>query len=234
MANNYFQFKQFTIYQDKCAMKVCTDACVFGALLPALQNGNALDIGAGTGLLSLMFAQNNTTAFIDAIEIDKDAFEQAKQNVAESVFASQINILNADIKTYQPLIKYQLIFSNPPFYVNDLKSVDEKRNVAMHTSLLSYDDLLKAVVGLIDVVGIFAVLLPFAVEKNFINKAKSYGLFAREITRLKQTENHSFFRSMIYFTMNELEATENDITIKIQQEYSNEFGLLLKDYYLYL
>ncbi|MFY7964464.1 MAG: tRNA1(Val) (adenine(37)-N6)-methyltransferase [Chitinophagaceae bacterium] len=234
MSNNFFKFKQFTIYQDKSAMKVCTDACVFGATLPLMSNIYALDIGAGTGLLSLMFAQKNNTSFVDSIEIEKNAFEQAKQNIDESILGERINIVNADIKTFESKNKYQIIFCNPPFYANDLKSVDKQRNIAMHSALLSYDDLLKAVEDLIDNTGIFGVLLPFGAEKVFIDKANLYGLYVKEITRLNQTENHPFFRSIIYFTHKSGNIIEKEIIIKIKQEYSSEFKFLLKDYYLNL
>ncbi len=234
MANNYFAFKQFTIYQDKCAMKVCTDACIFGAVLPKMNNGKALDIGTGTGLLSLMFAQKNTSCNIDTIEIENDAFEQAKNNIASSIFNHRINIINGDIRCYSSENKYQLIFCNPPFYENDLKSNNDAKNIAMHTSLLSYDSLMNAVVNLLDIDGTFAILIPYKLERQIIDNAFSSGLFANSIIRLQQTENHSYFRSIIFFNKQINTVKESALIIKIQNEYSKEFIELLKDYYLYL
>ena len=214
-------------------MKVCTDACLFGALLPAINTGNALDIGTGTGLLSLMFAQKND-CIIDAIEIDIDAFEQAKQNVDESIWKEKIKVHCVDIKSFEPSKKYDIIFSNPPFYANDLKSSDAKKNIAMHSSLLRYDDLLKTIARVINESGIFAVLLPFSSEETFVNIAKAFHLFPNKITRVKQTEKHHYFRSIIQFSGKEKSVEQIEITIKMNDDYSQEFTALLKDYYLFL
>jgi tRNA1Val (adenine37-N6)-methyltransferase len=121
VANNYFQFKQFTIHQDRCAMKVTTDGCLFGAWIAKQVDGNKLavdnilDIGTGTGLLSLMIAQQSP-AKIDAIEIDKETYEQAKENVAASPWAERINIIHGDAKQLPASQQYDVIVSNPPFY----------------------------------------------------------------------------------------------------------------------
>ena len=128
MSNSYFQFKQFIIHQDRCAMKVTTDACLFGAWVAEEDKSekiitkNVLDIGTGTGLLSLMYAQKNSLANIDAIEIDEDAYIQAKENVAASPFAERINIIHDDIKRFTFSKKYDCIISNPPFYEKEIRS----------------------------------------------------------------------------------------------------------------
>src|SRR5688572_30396977 len=127
MANNFFQFKQFIIYQDKCSMKVCTDACIFGAgIANIISNSesrisNCLDIGTGTGLLSLMIAQK-TSALIDAIEIEEDAFNQAKENFSNSSWSQRLRAFHTDVKHFNSPLKYDFIISNPPFYQNDLIS----------------------------------------------------------------------------------------------------------------
>ena len=153
MANNYFQFKQFIIHQDRCAMKVTTDSCLFGAWVAAAVRSqdpiaigsgvrSLLDIGAGTGLLSLMIAQKNNIS-IDAIEIDKDAFLQASENIAASPWSERIKISHADIKYFNPLpAKYDIIVSNPPFYENEWQSESLQRNTAHHSSELLLTDLL--------------------------------------------------------------------------------------------
>ncbi len=127
MANSYFQFKQFTVHQDRCAMKVTTDSCLFGSwIADKIEKedsaiSNCLDIGTGTGLLSLMVAQKNAGIKIEAIEIDNDASSQAKENIASSPFSENINVIHADVKEYVLENKYDIIISNPPFYEKELK-----------------------------------------------------------------------------------------------------------------
>ncbi len=235
MANHYFKFKQFTVYQDKCAMKVCTDACLFGAILPSIAKRKALDIGTGTGLLSLMFAQKNLDAQIDAVEIDKDAYEQAQSNFSESNWSDRLNVFLSDISSFKFNCQYDFIFSNPPFYENDLKSADDKRNLAMHSAGLGYEDLLSNVIRLLQINGTFAVLLPFSAEIKFIDKATKFGLFVIEITRIKQSTKHTFFRSVIIFCREEKEITIKEIAIKdAKNSYTIAFLDLLQEYYLFL
>jgi tRNA1Val (adenine37-N6)-methyltransferase len=235
MSNHYFKFKQFTVMQEKCAMKVCTDACLFGALLHKIANGNTLDIGTGTGLLSLMLAQKSPNIKIDAVEIDKDAYEQALINFAESNWNDRLSVFHNNICSYKSSYQYDFIFSNPPFYENDLKSNDDKRNLAMHTAGLKYEDLLSNVKRLLDLNGSFAVLLPSSAEIKFIDKAAKFGLFATEITRFKQSTKHSFFRSVILFLREEKQTLIKEISIKDEQNnYTDNFKDLLRNYYLFM
>ncbi|MGB3005267.1 MAG: methyltransferase, partial [Chitinophagaceae bacterium] len=147
MSNSFFQFKQFTIHQDKCAMKVTTDSCLFGAWAAEqvhnleIEVNNILDIGTGTGLLSLMLAQNCNAA-IDAIEIDKQTATQATENVQVSPFSEKIKIHFADVHQFGFEKKYNIIISNPPFYENELKSEYKKKNIAHHNEGLLLKDLL--------------------------------------------------------------------------------------------
>ena len=235
MSNNYFKFKKFIIYQDKCAMKVCTDACLFGALLPTLEINNAkiLDVGTGTGLLSLMFFQNNETSLIDAIEINENAYQQAFDNILLNRFSNNINVILGDIRFYETKILYDIIFCNPPFFVNDLKSQNAEKNIALHSQMLSYEELIIAVEKLLSADGFFYVLLPFINETIFINIAKKYQLFAVSITRVKQTNKHTFFRSIVCFAKQEKMCVDKSITIKNEADYSPEFTALLKEYYLF-
>ena len=134
------------IQQDKCSMKVCTDSCLFGAWVASLiekkeiNPETILDIGTGTGLLSLMLAQK-TNAGIDAVEIDSNAFEQAKENILFSPWKDQIKIFNADIKQWNAPTKYDLIISNPPFYENDLLPEDDGKNISKHSAALNLEEL---------------------------------------------------------------------------------------------
>ncbi|MCW3080798.1 methyltransferase [Segetibacter sp.] len=239
MSNSYFQFKQFKIHQQKSAMKVCTDACLFGAWVADKMEGrkikNVLDIGTGTGLLSLMIAQK-IDAEIDAVEIDEAAAEQAKENFKQSPYADvgRLNIVKGDVRKLQTNTDYDLIVSNPPFYNNDLKSVDQQRNLALHSISLSFEELVFQVVKYLKPNGFFAVLLPFARSENFISTAERRNLFLFEQMLVKQTEEHQCFRSMLLFSKSFSMQKTSEISIKKGDKYSAPFVSLLKDYYLYL
>ncbi len=239
MPNNFFEFKQFKVEQDKCAMKVCTDACLFGAWVASkFQTSNlrlhVLDIGAGTGLLSLMFAQKNSSANIDAVEIDRSAAEQAKENFKNSAWKDRLHIHHQDIQQFG-FNKYDLIISNPPFYENDLKSDNSKRNLALHSSALGLDDLLDVIQKHLSNNGKFAVLLPYHRSANFINHALLKDFHLHEEVSVKQTFKHPYFRSMLIFGTNKIQIQHAEICIKEKNnDYSDEFKELLQDYYLKL
>jgi tRNA1Val (adenine37-N6)-methyltransferase len=235
MPNHYFQFKQFTIQQQHCAMKVTTDGCLFGAWLAnELQNtspnSRLLDIGTGTGLLSLMVAQQTTTT-IDAVEIDINASEQAFANVAASPWQNRLQVFNTAIQDYQSK-KYDYIFTNPPFFDNDLKSPDTKRNLALHSSALSLEELLANITRLLSPSGHFAILLPYHRVAFFEDLATTNGYHLHKKTLVQQTPKHSYFRGMLVFGYAKKEAITNNIIIKEDNDYTEAFRRLLKDYYL--
>lgn len=239
MSNDYFRFKQFTVWQKLAAMKVCTDACLFGAWIAdklskkETQAEYILDIGAGTGLLSLMLAQK-TAAIIDAIELDASAAHQAKENFEASPFKDRLSIIQGDIRQTNPIKKYDLIICNPPFYEKDLKSPMLQRNLALHSHSLTFQELLKVVAELLNAQGVFVVLLPHQRSVEFIQVAATYHLHLHEQCLVKQTERHSYFRSMCLFRKNEAEIETSVLKIKEHGQYSQQFVELLKDYYLNL
>jgi tRNA1Val (adenine37-N6)-methyltransferase len=240
MPNDYFQFKQFTIHQDKCAMKVCTDACLFGAWIaqsPQLTAHKILDIGTGTGLLSLILAQNLSNAIIDAVEIDEAAAQQAKENFEASPWKERLTVYTESIQYVNLSTNhlYDIIISNPPFYKNDLKSDNEKRNLALHSAELSLEELVTAVNKFLKDDGSFFVLLPYHRIKYFEESAIEQNLFIKEKIFIKQTPKHNYFRSILWLTKNPAITTQSEITImNNENQYTKEFGELLKDYYLYL
>lgn len=236
MSNSYFQFKQFIIHQELCAMKVCTDSCLFGAIASHfLKNKNIqsiLDIGTGTGLLSLMLAQK-INAEIDAIDIDKSACLQANQNFNASIFKNQINLFETSIQNFQSTKKYDFIISNPPFFENHLKSELQNKNVAIHSEQLTLKELATYIKNLLTENGIFAVLLPFERTQYFIEKMNS--LFLIEKIIVHQTHNHKAFRSILFFSKTKSVLYKKNIYIKnTNNSYTAEFINYLKDYYLYL
>jgi tRNA1Val (adenine37-N6)-methyltransferase len=243
MPNHYFKFRQFKIDQDKCAMKVCTDACLFGALvansmLSSSTTNNdlqCLDIGTGTGLLSLMIAQKNQAIKTDAIEIDKSAAEQAGENIAASPWADRIQVFNEDILHFMPGKQYDYIFSNPPFFENDLKTAVDAKNKARHDTSMSLLDLLSVAVNLLAPAGTFAVLLPWSRVAYFTAAAKKTGLHLSQQVLVKQSGKHDFFRGILFLKREETETMYSEIIIKdADQMYTPAFAEALKDYYLFL
>ncbi|HNP22574.1 MAG TPA: methyltransferase [Panacibacter sp.] len=239
MPNNFFRFKQFTVHQEKCAMKVCTDACLFGSLLKTYFNrrggARVLDIGAGTGLLSLMYAQQNANALIDAVEIDERASKQAKENFEVSPWKERLRIHNCSIQSFIAGNKYDLIVSNPPFFENDLKSADDKRNLALHSSALSLEELAGIASALVDDNGMFAVLLPYHRADAFIENAAAKKFFSQQRVNVKQSVKHNYFRSILFFTKQQFVASADEISIMDGGgQYTKRFADLLKDYYLKL
>jgi tRNA1Val (adenine37-N6)-methyltransferase len=243
MPNSSFQFKQFIIHQDKCAMKVTTDGCLFGAITAtAIQGSNCpaqkiLDIGTGTGLLSLMIAQQNNEAIIDALEIDEDAFSQAMENVSACPFKERINVINGDARKLISQNKYDAIISNPPFYTNELKSGNAKKDTAHHSNELELGDLLDIIKRNINpATGIFFLLLPYKRYDETIDLLKKKAIYLVNMTLVRQSVKHNYFRIILEASFSFItEPATKEISIKGQNDiYTSEFTGLLKDYYLYL
>lgn len=222
-------------------MKVTTDACLFGAWaaerVGSSESGDRrmLDIGTGTGLLTLMLAQK-TNLSIDAIEIDKDASEQAKENITASPWKDKINIFHADAGEFIFSSKYDIIVSNPPFYENELKSGNAKKNLAHHDGL-SLQQLLSIIKKNLSGNGRFYLLLPFKRNEETERLINSYDLSVIQKTGVRQSINHDFFRIMLAGRHKQAKdkKTIDEISIRNdQQQYTKEFVDLLKDYYLHL
>lgn len=238
MPNNYFTFKQFTVQQEHCAMKVCTDACLFGAyvadLIKTKSSQHILDIGSGTGLLSLMLAQR-VAARIDAVEIDAAAAQQATDNFKQSPWMERLTLYQVDINHFTTPEQYNCIVSNPPFFENDLKSNADNKNNAKHDTALRFDQLVTSVKKLLHPAGMFAVLLPFHRVNYFLEEARQQGLILQKKVLVKQTEKHDYFRVILIFGFTPAAVVEEEIVIKsADNKYTDRFSTLLKDYYLYL
>jgi len=221
-------------------MKVCTDSCLFGAWVAAKTEQNViraatiLDIGTGTGLLSLMLAQKSI-ARIDAVDIDKNSFTQAAENFNASPWNDRLRAVHADIKEWKAPDKYDLIIANPPFYENDPAPGDSGKSISKHSSTLSLEDLLLKVKTSLNESGNFAVLLPWGRTKWFENIATVHSLFVKEKVEVKQTPLHNYFRTMLLLQSQKPGSIKNELTIKNNHnEYTPGFIGLLKDYYLYL
>ncbi len=239
MPNPFFQFKQFTIQQDKCAMKVCTDACIQGAWtaekIKEQPVGHMLDIGCGTGLLSLMLAQKMQFS-IEAIEINKDAAGQASENVLRSAWAERITIVHTSLQEFIPGKLYDHIICNPPFYEDDLRSDDEHKNAAKHDTTLKLEALILFIKTHLHINGTCSLMLPYKRAAYFEKKVSENGLFIKEKLHVKQTKKHECFRVVYLISKKESEKTSTDELIIHDDErnYEPAFVSLLKDYYLKL
>lgn len=237
MPNTFFHFKQFTIQQQQAAMKVTTDACLFGAVVAEAMKGKpvnrVLDIGAGTGLLGLMIAQE-TAAIIDAVEIDEPAAMESQENFNASPWKDRLQLFIADIKDFNQ-DPYDLIISNPPFYEQDLLSPDRQKNAAKHDSTLTLDVLLEKAVGLLSPGGQLALLLPFHRLEYCVDLARQRSLSLLKKILVKHTAAHPYFRCILFFEKNPIITQEVTIVIKDESNaYTSRFVELLKRYYLHL
>jgi tRNA1Val (adenine37-N6)-methyltransferase len=231
-----FQFKQFSIEQDKTAMKVGTDGVLLGAWAPLTNHPYAvLDIGAGTGLISLMLAQRSHAEQLDALEIDDDAYEQAVDNFENSPWADRLFCYHAGLDEFmeEPEDEYDLIVSNPPFYTEDYTSGNDKRDTARFAASLPFEDLAEAAGLLLSEKGVFAIILPFKEEANFIALMQAEGLMPFKITRVKGSPDTDLKRSLMAFSYTEQEVEIDELVIETaRHEYTAEYIELTKDFYL--
>jgi tRNA1Val (adenine37-N6)-methyltransferase len=234
MSNSYFRFKKFTIQQDKTAMKVCTDSCILGAWTTNYLKDikKILDIGAGSGLLSLMLAQKSES-LIDAIELDPESANQANENVMASPWSPRISLLQGNVLHYPLSPDYDFIISNPPFFESDLRSPDDKKNKAKHNETLTLDELIVVVRKHLKRTGLFSILLPYHRSEYFENLATANEFFLREKLMIRQTPNHQPFRSILLYGFQKSKSVvSKELTIKNENGiYTAEFLGLMSDYY---
>ena len=233
-----FQFKQFSVAQDRCEMKVGTDAVLLGAwsALDHMPN-TILDIGSGTGILALIMAQRSTAELIDALEIDADAYEQCVYNFETSDWGDRLFCYHASLDEFVGEIEdtYDLIISNPPFYTDHFKSRNEARNKARFEDALPFEELLTSVSKLLSVTGQLNVIIPFSEEINFISLAKNVDLYPIRILRVRGLEESPVKRSLISFTFQENKIEVSELTIEItRHHYTHDYINLTKDFYLKL
>jgi tRNA1Val (adenine37-N6)-methyltransferase len=220
-------------------MKVCTDACLFGAWVASLIEQDEsiqeiLDIGTGTGLLSLMLAQK-TGASIDAVEINEAAALQAKENFNNAPWKERLKLIPQAIENFEPGKRYDLIISNPPFFEDDLKSMDAAKNAAKHDTTLTLDELLIHIQRLLNENGKAAVLIPWHRTDQVEKSIKKNGFSIPYKMLVKQSVNHGYFRSMLFFTNHSSEVFTKEIFIHdTERRYSDAFTELLRKYYLNL
>lgn len=236
MPNDYFEFKKFNIKQDRCAMKVSTDAVLLGAWVNPGESSTILDIGTGTGVIAMMLAQKSNAA-ITAIDIDKESTDQARSNVAESTFAGRIEVLHVSFQELAKTFgkKFGVIVTNPPYFTDSLKNTDETRTLARHNDTLSFEDLLSGVKKLLDEKGKFYVILPKNEALQFTEMAKTKGLYLSKRLRIRtRSEKDSEKRHLMKFEFKESEFSESTLIIEgdAPRTYTPEYIELTKEYYV--
>ena len=232
-----FNFKQFSVEQDRTAMKIGTDGVLLGAWSPIPENCySILDIGTGTGIIALMLAQRTTADQIDALEIDEDAYEQATENFENSPWSDRLFCFHAGLDELieEPEDEYDLIISNPPFYTENFKSDNEQRDLARFEDAMPFEMLIEAADLLLSENGIFSVIIPFKEEEKFLALAAEFELFPTKITRVKGNPTSEIKRSLLAFQrFSNKEIEIDELIIETERHvYTEEYIALTKDFYL--
>lgn len=232
MPNPYFSFKQFTVYHDRCAMKVGTDGVLLGAWADLASSARILDIGTGTGLIALMMAQR-CPASITAIDLDEAAVEQAVENVLRSPWKERIYVHQQDVCSYHPEVCFDTIVSNPPYFVDSLKCPDSQRNTARHTDTLNAADLLAKVKELLTPEGRFSVILPADQTEMLIHMAAGEGLYPSRHTAVITRPGLAPKRSLLEFRKTKTALQADELVIELDRHvYSEAYIALTRDFYL--
>jgi tRNA1Val (adenine37-N6)-methyltransferase len=236
MSNSYFQFKQFTVHQELCAMKVSTDACILGAWVNVdLGKKRGLDIGCGTGVLSLMLAQKSNEIKIHAIDLDKDAVQQANQNFLNSKFANQLSAQQTALQEFESGTQYDVIISNPPYFENSLLSSDAQLNYAKHESGLTLTELFLSVNKLLANDGQFYIVLPIHRYEDVEQQCLKYNLQLQQVMRIRHSADKAITKFVASIHRHQSKTIFTELVIKDEhQAYSKHFTELMKDYYLHL
>lgn len=235
MSDTKFCFKKFNIHQDLCAMKVGTDSVLLGAWATLPQEGRILDIGAGTGILSLMAAQR-TAAFITAIEIEPNAARQARYNIQESVWNERISVVEGNFTQWVTATSdtFDCIISNPPFFEQSLLSPDDRRTRARHTTMLTYKDIFELSRNIISTTGHLAMIIPYDLYNSINKTAMLYGWGATRMTKVCTTPRKTAKRALCQWQRNYY-GNCHETTLYLRSadgEYSEEYKHLTADFYL--
>lgn len=230
MSNDYFRFKQFTIRQDRCAMKVGTDGVLLGAWTRYANALRILDIGTGTGLLAVIAAQRNHRALIDAVEIDAASAEQARENVAASPWADRINVFHADVRSWMPEEGYDLILCNPPFYKGHQTSRNVRTATAKHDLELSIEQLLIEAGRFCNPHGRLCVIIPVDRLTEFKRLAIGIGFVQSRECSVSYVANRGPKRVLAEFSRTfDLEMLPSEMAVEKSGSFTPEYRALLSD-----
>ena len=235
-SSNTFKFKQFTVNQERCAMKIGTDGVLLGAWT-SIDNDpfSILDIGAGTGILSLMLAQRSNAQHIEAIEIDDNAYEQCVENFENSPWNDRLFCFHVSLAEFVKDVdsKFDVIVCNPPFYSENFKTSNLSRDLARFQDAMPFELLITAVSRLLSKTGIFSVIIPYKEEAHFIDLALKAGLFLVRMLRVKGHPDSEIKRSLIEFSFQKVPQTITVLIIEnSRHNYTEDYSNLTKDFYL--
>ena len=236
MSNSYFRFKQFTIRQADTAMKVNTDGVLLGAWADTQHASRVLDVGTGTGVIALMMAQRNSSALIDAIDVDAMSVKQANENIGRSAWTDRINVVCESFQLFAPKHRssYDLVISNPPYFVGALQSLDVLRTITRHAEQLPHGSLIENSLQVLKSNGRLCVVLPYTEGTMFIAAAKEKGLYCVRKTNVLTMESKLIKRLLLTFTREVGILHENSLCIHLPcgTTYTEEYKQLTRDFYL--
>lgn len=234
MSNDYFQFKQFTVRHDRCAFKVGTDGVLLGAIADIRGRSRILDVGSGSGLIAMMLAQRSDAALV-AIEPHGESYLQACENINDCLWAGRIRVVNCPLQDFYPSdAGFDLIVSNPPFFISSLRNPDPAKSLSRHNDTLTHQDLLEGSIRLLTGDGLLQVILPVAEGRKFIEMAPEYELYCCRITHVSPTPSSGPKRMVMAFSRHKTPVSESNLTIETgkRHEYTPEFVELIREFYL--
>jgi tRNA1Val (adenine37-N6)-methyltransferase len=236
MSNNWFRFRQFLVCQEGSAMKVGTDGVLLGAWVDCEGAQSVLDVGTGTGLISLMIAQRSSDPTITAIEIDAASAVQARENVMASKWLSRIGVVEADFRYWEPDDKrtFDLIVCNPPFFTRSLKNPDSKRAAARHDDALPLSELIKRASGMLGIDGRLAIILPADRLSEAMEVASLNGLFLHRSLDVRGNPTAAIKRVLLEWGRREREVQAMELVIEteVRGVFSPEYQHLTSEFYL--
>ena len=226
-----FKFKEFSIIQEKSAMKVGTDGVLLGCWVSCVKANNILDIGCGTGLITLMLGQRNLIGNVTGIEIDKIASQEAQLNISNSDWKERIEIKHTSLQEFTSQLKFDLIVSNPPFFPQNKSQ--QSRDIARHTNTLSFEELIDNAANLLAEKGIFSVIIPKDSEEYFCKIAATHKLYCYRVCYIKGNQASEVKRVMMEFSFIKSIVLTEYLTIeKSRHNYTSKYIQLCKDFYL--
>lgn len=230
---NAFRFKQFEIDQTGCAMKINTDGVLLGAVADKPAALRVLDVGTGTGVIAMMLAQRFAGAVVHAVEIDEQAARAAEKNAEGSPFSGRLKVFHSSIETYTAEEPYDLIVSNPPYFVNDLKNSEHRKGIARHTDAIFFEQLLNRVDALLSRDGRFWFILPVKQSMNIIELAATYGLKPGVVIHVHSDMQKPEIRQIVCLDYSDKTVQHQNLYIYAAMGvYTDAYKLLLKDFFL--